>query len=101
MPPAPVATRTGCVPEAVRDGETGLLAEPGRSASLARQLSDLAGDPVLRRRMAAQARREVERSHGWDGVARAMLGVYRAIGADLPVASAIDRRAVAVAEDPA
>jgi glycosyltransferase involved in cell wall biosynthesis len=92
-----VATHAGCVPEAVRHGETGLLAEPGRPASLARALCDLAGDPVLRRRMAAQARRDAERLHGWDGVARAMLGVYRAVGVDLPAAAPAGRPAVAVA----
>jgi glycosyltransferase involved in cell wall biosynthesis len=93
-----VATRVGCVPEALRHGDTGLLAEPGRAASLANALVDLAGDPVLRRRMAAHARREAERGHGWDGVARAMLGVYRAVGADLPAAAPPAPPAVAVAE---
>lgn len=93
-----VATKVGCVPEALRHGETGLLAEPGRAASLARSLCDLAGDPVLRRRMAAQARREAERGHGWDGVARAMLGVYRALGVDLPAAAPPAPSPVALAE---
>jgi glycosyltransferase involved in cell wall biosynthesis len=96
-----VATRVGCVPEALRDGDTGLLADPGRPASLARCLSGLAGDPVLRRRMAAGARREAERAYGWDGVARAMLGVYRSVGADLAPAAPSRDPAVALAGEAA
>jgi glycosyltransferase involved in cell wall biosynthesis len=96
-----VATRVGCVPEALRDGETGLLADPGSPGSLARHLSGLAGDPVLRRRMAAEARRAAEAGHGWDGVARAMLGVYRAVGVDVPAPDAADWPAVAMAGDAA
>lgn len=79
-----VATRVGCVPEAVQDGRTGLLATPGSAESLAARLGELAGDPVLRRRLAAEARRSMEASFGWDSVARRMLAVYRSLGVEAP-----------------
>lgn len=77
-----VATSVGCVPEVVQDGRTGLLAAPGDAGSLARRLGELAGDPVLRRRLAAEARRTMESGFGWDSVAHRMLAVYRSIGVD-------------------
>lgn len=43
-----VATRTGGIPEIVEDGETGLLAEPGNSRSLADALARMLRDAELR-----------------------------------------------------
>jgi len=82
-----VATRVGAVPELVQDGRTGLLAQPGEPRSLAARLLELADDPVLRRRIAADARTAAQ-AFGWDRVARAMAGVYRTLGVDLPPPSA-------------
>lgn len=81
-----VATRVGCVPEAVQDGVTGLLAAPADAGSLAQLIGELAGDPQLRRRLATEARRSMEDGFGWDAVARRMLAVYRSIGVDVPAA---------------
>ncbi len=44
------------IPEAVCDGETGLLTPPGDVAALARSLATLLGDGALRRRMGESAR---------------------------------------------
>lgn len=71
-----VATRVGCVPEVVQDGETGLLARGGDAEELAARLSDLAGDGGMRRRMAAAARRLALQRFDWDVVAHQMLTVY-------------------------
>lgn len=71
-----VATRAGCVPEAVQDGRTGLLARPADAADLARRLGELAGDEVLRRRLGAQARPVAVQRFAWPLVARRMLSVY-------------------------
>ena len=57
-----VATSVGGVAGAVRDGENGLLIEPGSTEALARGLERLAREDGLRRRLAAGARRTVERS---------------------------------------
>ncbi len=52
-----VASRVGGVPEAIADGETGLLVPPGDAEAFAAALRRLAADPVLRLRMGAAARR--------------------------------------------
>jgi glycosyltransferase involved in cell wall biosynthesis len=55
-----VATRTGPVPEIVRDGETGRLFPPGDAAALAGALDGLLGDAAGRRRMGEKARADAE-----------------------------------------
>jgi L-malate glycosyltransferase len=45
-----VATRVGGIPEIVKDGETGFLADSGNDLELARYIVRLAEDPVLRER---------------------------------------------------
>lgn len=51
-----VAHRVGGVPEAVRDGETGLLVTPGRPAELAAAFERLFHDAALRRRLGEAGR---------------------------------------------
>ena len=54
-----VATPVGGVPEIVRDGENGLLVEPGSVEALAEALRRLAGDGPLRERLIAGTRPSV------------------------------------------
>ena len=54
-----VATRVGGVPDVVRDGIDGYLAEVGDVDALAARLAELARDPELRARMGEQAREHV------------------------------------------
>ena len=56
-----IATRHSGIPEAVVDGETGLLCDERDSPALARNLSALLADPERRAAMAAAARRRAER----------------------------------------
>jgi glycosyltransferase involved in cell wall biosynthesis len=58
---AVAASEVGGVPDLVRDGETGLLAEKGNAAQLAERLQALLADAGLRTRLGAAARRAVER----------------------------------------
>ena len=55
-----VATAVGGVPEVVRDGENGLLVEPGRPEELAAAMRRLLEEPGLRDRLAAAAKPSVE-----------------------------------------
>jgi glycosyltransferase involved in cell wall biosynthesis len=57
-----VATATGGLPEAVLDGETGLLVPPGEPAALAEALVSLLRDPTRARRM-GEAGRERALAH--------------------------------------
>jgi glycosyltransferase involved in cell wall biosynthesis len=56
-----VATRVGGVPEVVRDGENGLLVDPGDVAELGGALQRILGDEGLRSRVAANAAPSVAR----------------------------------------
>jgi phosphatidylinositol alpha-1,6-mannosyltransferase len=64
-----IAARAGGVPEAVRDGETGVLVDPDRPAELADALRLLLRDRVLAKKLGSAARREIERHYNWDRVA--------------------------------
>jgi glycosyltransferase involved in cell wall biosynthesis len=55
-----VATSTGGVPELVRHGDNGLLAEPHDVVAVTRHLATLLRDRELRQRLGAAARRTVE-----------------------------------------
>ena len=55
-----VATRSGGIPEIVRDGETGFLVDIGDVEALATRVAQLIEDPVLRTRMGEQAHIAVE-----------------------------------------
>ena len=55
-----VATRVTGIPEAVEDGLTGFLAEPGRPQELAEAISRVLSDPELARAMGAAGRARAE-----------------------------------------
>ncbi len=73
-----VASRVGGLVEAIVDGETGFLVEPGDVAGLRRRLEQLLSDEELRARMGVAARRRAERELGLDAAARATLAAYEA-----------------------
>src|SRR5262249_15182476 len=60
-----VATRISGVPRLVRDGENGLLVEPGDIAGLAAAVRRLAGDPDLRVRLRQAARTTIEQRYSF------------------------------------
>jgi len=68
-----VAHAIGGVPEAVLDGETGLLVPPDNPAALTAALGRLLADPALRERLGAGGRAHARR-HSWDESARALFG---------------------------
>jgi glycosyltransferase involved in cell wall biosynthesis len=73
-----VATSVGGTPEAVVDGETGLLVPPGDVHALARALGELLGDPEQARRLGEAGRRRAREHFGADAAARRILGLYEA-----------------------
>ncbi|MBW3595325.1 MAG: glycosyltransferase family 4 protein [Actinobacteria bacterium] len=73
-----VATRTGGVPEVVRDGETGYLVEPGDEQELRSAIEDLLGDPKKAARMGRAGRDLVLEGFTWDKCARRCLAAYGA-----------------------
>ncbi len=71
-----VATRVGGTPEAVVDGETGVLVPPGDSAALARVILSLLADDDRRRRLGSNARLHVRERFGLDVAVARILSVY-------------------------
>lgn len=74
-----VAGADGGIPDAVRDGETGLLVDathPGPGLAAVRRLLD---DPELSRRMGAAGRVAVETHYNWDRVAADVLRIGREV----------------------
>ncbi|MCC6179513.1 MAG: glycogen synthase [Chloroflexi bacterium] len=88
-----VATRTGGIPEAVVDGQTGLLVpieqaggtsfepiDPPRfSHDLAMAINRLLADDALRTRMGRAGREHVEERFSWEAVARRTQELYRSL----------------------
>jgi glycosyltransferase involved in cell wall biosynthesis len=61
-----VAPRTEPIGMVVRDGENGLLFEPGNDVDLRRQLDALIRDRALRERLGAQALADIRGKHTWN-----------------------------------
>lgn len=68
-----VGTRFGGIPDAIADGETGLLVEPADDAGLAEALIELLADPERTQRMGQAARERVEAQFTWSCVAERFL----------------------------
>lgn len=64
-----IGTRSGGIPEAVREGVTGVIVEPDDPASVATAAIRLLEDEALRRRMGHAGRVAVEEYFNWDRVA--------------------------------
>ncbi|MBP8273236.1 MAG: glycosyltransferase family 4 protein [Acidobacteria bacterium] len=74
---AVIGTRTGGIPEAVSDHETGLLVPPHDDTALAHAIVRLLKEPELRARLAASGRQRAEEYFGVDRMVRETLAVYQ------------------------
>ena len=63
-----VAGRSGGMPDAVREGETGLLVDPESAESVAATIGALLGDPARAGTLGAAGRRAVESFYNWPRV---------------------------------
>ncbi|MCC6473467.1 MAG: glycosyltransferase [Burkholderiales bacterium] len=72
-----IGTRVGGVPEALREGETGLLVPARDPAALAAAIVTLAGDRERLRRMGEAARRFVRAEYSGERMGERMLALYR------------------------
>ena len=74
-----VTTNVGGTPEAVTDGENGLLVVPRDPPALARAIGRVLDDPGLARRLGENARDRIERHFSLEGMARRTEELYRAL----------------------
>lgn len=72
-----IASRAGGMPEAVADGESGLLVSPGSAEELAAALRTLIDAPERRRQLGRQGRSRVEREFSVTKMVNGNLAVYR------------------------
>lgn len=72
-----VASRVGGMPEAIRDGETGWLIEPGDSAALTAAMLKLLEDPQAARAMGAAGRQYMAREFSIETMVAGNLGIYQ------------------------
>jgi len=81
-----VATRMGGIPEAVRDGETGLLVPPRDAAALAAAIASLLDDPARRGAMGRAGRRWVEQMFSIERAIDDTFALYCDLAGEAPVA---------------
>lgn len=74
-----VATKIGGVVDIIRDGENGLLVNPGDPAGMSAAILRLLGDPVLARRISTSALETIKSSYSLDCVAPRYIEIYRAL----------------------
>jgi glycosyltransferase involved in cell wall biosynthesis len=74
---AVLATGVGGIPEALHDGDNGLLVPPHDVTALARALAQLLGDPALRERLAQRARASIEQHYSTEVVCGQLSAIYR------------------------
>lgn len=95
-----VATTAGGTPEAVRDGENGLLVPPGDPAALADALLRLVGSPALYAQLGAQAAQEVAARWSFAAYIDRLERLYTAIAGHRPLDPPLDIAALDLAADP-
>ena len=81
---AVVSCRSVGVVDCIRDGENGLLTEPGDRDGLAEALRRVLRDGALRRRLADAALRECRAVYSWSKVGRQIMDVYADVGGKKP-----------------
>jgi phosphatidylinositol alpha-1,6-mannosyltransferase len=79
--------RSGGVPDAVRDGETGILVDPDTPEPIATGILRLLEDADLRGRLGAAGRRAVETYYNWERVARDFIRIDAAFRRPEPPAA--------------
>jgi len=76
-----IAGRSGGIPAAVRDGETGLLVDAEGVDAVAEAIGRLLDDAGLRARLGAAGRRSVESHYNWDRVTTDLRRIGHELGA--------------------
>jgi glycosyltransferase involved in cell wall biosynthesis len=81
MGKAVIAPSVEPVREVLRDGETGLIIEPGDATAMAQRILELAGDADKRRRLGEAGRAYVIANHTWDRNAATIIDTYQRVTA--------------------
>ncbi len=71
---AVIGARSGGVPDAIVDGETGILVDPGNIGELTQAILHLESNPELRNKMAEAGRKRVVSGFHWSDQCRPLVG---------------------------
>jgi glycosyltransferase involved in cell wall biosynthesis len=71
-----VVTDMGGTADAVRDGQTGFVVEPGDQGELKEHLERVCGDPETRDRMGRNARQYVKQRYSWSAITDELTSLY-------------------------
>jgi phosphatidylinositol alpha-1,6-mannosyltransferase len=80
-----VAGRSGGIPDAVREGETGILVEADQTDEVYRAVNSLLDDTITARRFGAAGRRAVESFYNWNRVANDLARMGHEAATSLPL----------------
>lgn len=72
---AVVGGRSGGVPDAVQNGDTGVLVDSDDPAAVAAGINELLSDPERRKQLGAAGRKAVETYYNWDRVAMELIDI--------------------------
>jgi phosphatidyl-myo-inositol dimannoside synthase len=75
-----IAGASGGAPEAVKEGETGLVVDPESPAAIASALLQLLRDPARAAEMGRRGAEWVHRDWTWDSMTRRLQGMMRGVG---------------------
>ena len=81
---AVVGGRSGGVPDAVREGETGILVDPDDPAAVAAGVNELLSNPERRKQLGAAGREAVESYYNWDRVVKDLIRIDASYSLDRP-----------------
>jgi phosphatidylinositol alpha-1,6-mannosyltransferase len=76
---ASVSTRVGGIPEAVEDGTSGILVEPGDHEAMARTLTQLLSDGERREQLAQRGEERARNEFAWPAVAARYMRVLQSV----------------------
>jgi glycosyltransferase involved in cell wall biosynthesis len=74
-----VSSALGGPADLIRDGEDGLLAEPGQRESFAEALGRILTDSELARKLGNAGQKRAEAEYSWDAVTARLAGLYRSV----------------------
>jgi phosphatidylinositol alpha-1,6-mannosyltransferase len=84
---AVVGGRSAGVPDAVREGETGVLVDPEAPDAIAASVNELLANPERRKELGAAGRRAAERFYNWDRVVSDIIRIEAAYRLPFPPAA--------------
>jgi glycosyltransferase involved in cell wall biosynthesis len=76
---AVIASDVGAIPEAIENGQNGILISPGDADALSRNIITLLEDEDLRKKLGREARTSVADRFSWKKSAQKMTRIYESI----------------------